>query len=133
MLRGEKRVVWVPYWGCSKYPEKKPRRPFGSFISLFAFCLFWIGNHFTYLMVKVFVSVTWIFLVWLNPNSFFFVYFRGILPYQVTEIWTSPNTILLFILIVILVIRYFGAHKMLMELTPLPWNILLGLGVFVQN
>jgi len=104
MLRGEKRVVWIPHKGCSKYPEKKPRRPFGSFISLLAFCLFWIGNYIAYLIVNVFVSNTWIFSEWLNPNSIYhlFPWYIAIPSYKD---WTNPNTILQFVLIISLVIR----------------------------
>ena len=52
----------------------------------------------------VFVSNTWIFLEWLNPYTLsFIIYFRGMLPFQVTEKITSPNTILQFMLIIILV------------------------------
>ena len=98
----KKRVVWSPYKGCSKYPEKKPRRPFGSFISLLAFCLFWIGIHIAYLIVKVFVSNTWIFSEWLNPNSKcrLFLWYIAIPSYRD---WTNPNTILQFILMIIFI------------------------------
>ena len=102
----KKRVVWVPYKGSSKYPEKKPRRLIGSFVSLLAFCLFWIGNHFAYLIMKVFVSNTWIFSEWLNPNSIchLFLWYIAIPSYRD---WTNPNTILQFILLIIFIVRYF--------------------------
>ena len=104
MPRGEKRVFWVPYKGSSKYPEKKPRRPFGSFISLLACCLFWISSHFAYLIINVFVSNTWIFSEWLNPDSKYhlFLWYIAIPSYRD---WTNPNTILQFMLMIIFINR----------------------------
>jgi len=85
--------------------EKTPS-PLWVFYLFVCLCLFWIGTLITYLMVKVFVSSTWIFLEWLNPHSIYhlFPWYIAIPSYND---WTNPNTILLFLLIIIHVIRYF--------------------------
>ena len=102
MPRGEKRVIWGPYKGSSKYPEKKPRRHFGSSISLLAFCLFWIGSHFTYLIIKVYRKY-YIDILRMAQSEFnvsFILWYIAIPSYRD---WTNPKTILQFILMIIFI------------------------------
>ena len=103
-----------------KIPGEKTPSPLWVFYLFVCLCLFWIGNHVTYLMVKVFVSSTWIFLEWLNPYSIYhlFPWYIAIPSYKD---WTSPNTILLFILATILDIRYFDNPGVCFHIEEVSW------------
>ena len=75
---------------------------FGSFISLLAFCLFWIGRHFTYLIIKVYRKyyIDILRMAQSNLTCHLFLWYIAIPSYRD---WTNPNTILRVILMVIFI------------------------------
>jgi len=97
----KKRVVWVPHWGCSKYPGKKPRRSFGSFISLSA--LPFLNRHsFNLFNVNSFRKC-YMDILGMAQSVFIFLIFPWYIAFPSYRELTSPNTILQFILLVFLV------------------------------
>ncbi len=99
MPRGEKRVVWVPHKGSSKYPEKKPLCHFWFFYLFVSLLPFWIGNHFTYLIIKVYRKYYIDILRMAQSESKFnlFLWYIAIPSYSDL---TNPNTILQYILVI---------------------------------